>query len=45
VAEMELAAGTLAPSFAAPDENGQLWHLSEALKRSAQVLVFYRGDW
>ncbi len=45
MAETELAAGTLAPIFAAPDENGQLWQLSEALDRSAQVLVFYRGDW
>ena len=45
VAETEVAVGTPAPIFAAPDENGQLCHLSEALERSAQVLIFYRGDW
>jgi len=43
--QTELAVGALAPVFAAPDENGQTWHLSEALERSAQVLIFYRGDW
>jgi len=45
VAHTELAVGTQAPDFAAPDEKGQQWHLGEALERSAQVLIFYRGDW
>ena len=43
--QSELEAGAQAPDFAAPDEQGREWRLSEALKRSAQVLVFYRGDW
>ena len=41
----ELAVGGTAPDFSAVDESGQIWRLSGALKRSAQVLVFYRGDW
>jgi len=45
VAQTEVAVGVQAPVFAAPDENGQPWHLNEALERSAQVLIFYRGDW
>ncbi len=45
MAETDVAVGALAPAFTAPDENGQPWDLSEALERSAQVLVFYRGDW
>lgn len=43
--ETDVVVGARAPVFAAPDENGQLWHLTDALKRSAQVLIFYRGDW
>ena len=43
--QAELAVGAQAPDFAAPDEQGREWRLSEALKRTAQVLVFYRGDW
>jgi peroxiredoxin len=45
VAQTEVAVGVQAPVVAAPDENGQPWHLREALERSAQVLIFYRGDW
>jgi AhpC/TSA family len=45
VAETTLAVGAGAPDFTAPDQNGQMWHLAEALQQSAQVLVFYRGDW
>jgi peroxiredoxin len=45
VAHTEVAVGARAPVVAAPDENGQLWHLSDALEHAAQVLVFYRGDW
>ena len=45
MAETILPVGALAPDFTAPDQNAQLWHLAEALERSAQVLVFYRGDW
>ena len=43
--QTELTVGAEAPDFAAPDEAGREWRLSDALKRSAQVLVFYRGDW
>lgn len=43
--QTEGGVGAQAPIFAAPDENGQLWHLSDALERAPQVLVFYRGDW
>ena len=43
--QTEVAVGVRAPVFAAADENGQPWHLNEALQRSAQVLIFYRGDW
>ena len=45
MAETTLAVGAHAPDFSAPDQNGQLWHMAEALQQSAQVLVFYRGDW
>jgi peroxiredoxin len=45
VAQIDVAVGAQAPVFVAPDENGELWHLSEALTRTAQVLIFYRGDW
>jgi peroxiredoxin len=45
VTQSELEVGAQAPDFAAPDEHGREWRLSEALERSAQVLVFYRGDW
>ena len=45
MAERELAVGAHAPDFTVRDQNGQSWHLAEALERSAQVLVFYRGDW
>ena len=37
--------GALAPSFEAPDQDGKIWRLRDALQRAAQVLVFYRGDW
>lgn len=37
--------GAQAPDFAAPDEHGNTWRLSQALQRAPQVLVFYRGDW
>ena len=40
----ELTVGAEAPDFAAPDENDREWRLSDALRHSAQVLVFYRGD-
>jgi peroxiredoxin len=40
-----LAVGAQAPDFSAPDQNGQMWHLADALDQSPQVLVFYRGDW
>jgi peroxiredoxin len=45
VAEIQPAIGTLAPDFEAPDEKGEPWHLTDALERSRQVLIFYRGDW
>jgi peroxiredoxin len=45
VAQTEVAVGVQAPVFASPDESGQPWHLNEALERSAQVLIFFRGDW
>ena len=45
MAQTEVAVGAQAPVFAAPDENGQAWHLDAVLERSAQVLIFYRGDW
>jgi peroxiredoxin len=45
VAQTQVAVGAQAPVVAAPDENGELWHLSDALERAAQVLIFYRGDW
>jgi peroxiredoxin len=37
--------GARAPDFTAPDQDDKPWQLSKALLRSAQVLVFYRGDW
>lgn len=40
-----LSVGAIAPDFSAPDQHHQRWQLSEALQRSGQVLVFYRGDW
>ena len=43
--QTEVAIGAKAPDFAAPDESGRLWRLSELLQHSAQVLIFYRGDW
>jgi len=43
--QTDLVVGALAPDFTAPDHTGQPWRLAEALKQSAQVLVFYRGDW
>ena len=43
--ETRLRVGAQAPDFTAPDEDDQPWHLGQALEQSAQVLVFYRGDW
>ena len=40
MAQTQVAVGAQALVFAAPDENGQLWHLTDALSRSAQVLIF-----
>ncbi|MDP9370125.1 MAG: hypothetical protein M3Q03_17960 [Chloroflexota bacterium] len=31
--------------FELMDQAGQPWRLSDALERSAIILVFYRGDW
>jgi hypothetical protein len=45
VAKTQLGIGTLAPIFAAQDENGDLWRLTKALERSPQALIFYLGDW
>jgi peroxiredoxin len=45
VIQTELAVGAQAPDFSLPDEDGQEWRLSDAVRRSTQVLVFYRGDW
>ena len=45
MAETTLAVGAPAPDFTAPDQDDLSWHLAEALEQSAQVLVFYRGDW
>jgi hypothetical protein len=45
VTETDLAVGAQAPDFIAPDEQGRDWRLADGLARSAQVLVFYRGDW
>ncbi len=33
------------PDFELTDQAGQPWRLSDALRDSAVVLVFYRGDW
>ncbi|MBI3968856.1 MAG: redoxin domain-containing protein [Chloroflexi bacterium] len=41
----ELTIGAAAPDLSLPDERGGTWRLAEALTRSTQVLVFYRGDW
>ena len=43
--EAAVAVGALAPDFEAPDENGKMWRLRDAIQGAAQVLVFYRGDW
>lgn len=45
VSQTELTVGAQAPDFTAPDEHGQPWRLSDALRRTVVVLVFYRGDW
>jgi len=37
--------GADVPDFELTDQAGQPWRLSDALRRSAVVLVFYRGDW
>lgn len=43
--EMVLKAGDNAPSFALPDQDGQLVHSQELLAQGPLVLVFYRGMW
>jgi peroxiredoxin len=45
IVEAKLAVGALAPDFTAPDEKGERYQLSNALRVAPQVLVFYRGDW
>ena len=45
MADTDVAVGAQAPDFSAPDEQGRDWRLADGLARSAQVLVFYRGDW
>jgi len=45
VTQTGIDVGARAPDFTAPDQNDEPWQLSKALLRSAQVLVFYRGDW
>jgi peroxiredoxin len=45
MAQTELQVGAQAPDFTLPDENGRPWRLSDAVRRSPQVLLFYRGDW
>ena len=45
MAMTSLAVGAQAPDFTAPDEQDRSWRLTDALGRSPQVLVFYRGDW
>lgn len=45
MANTDLSMGAQAPEFAAPDEQGQVWRLADAVRRNPVVLVFYRGDW
>jgi peroxiredoxin len=45
VTQTNIGVGARAPDFAASDQNDEPWQLAKALLRSAQVLVFYRGDW
>ena len=45
VTQTALSIGAPAPDFEAADQDGHPWRLSEGLRQSAQVLVFYRGDW
>ncbi|GAC1442643.1 MAG: hypothetical protein NVSMB52_00080 [Chloroflexota bacterium] len=40
-----LSTGDRAPNFELPDERGNLWVLSDVLRRGPAVLVFYRGKW
>lgn len=37
--------GQQAPTFEAPDQDGNPWVLTQHLERGPVVLVFYRGDW
>jgi len=37
--------GATAPDFALTDQDGKQIKLSEAVKKSSVVLVFYRGYW
>ena len=34
-----------APDFELPDQEGQLWRLTEHLQERPTLVVFYRGDW
>ena len=43
--QTSIAVGARAPDLTAPDQDDEQWQLSKALLGSAQVLVFYRGDW
>jgi len=45
VTQTSIGVGARASDFTAPDQDDEQWQLSKALLRSAQVLVFYRGDW
>jgi peroxiredoxin len=45
VTQTSIGVGVRAPDFTARDQDDEPWQLSKALLRSAQVLVFYRGDW
>jgi peroxiredoxin len=40
-----IAVGDTAPDFSLPDSIGQKRRLSELVKDSPLVLVFYRGHW
>lgn len=40
-----LSIGTQAPDFKAIDQNGNTFHLQEALNKGPVVLIFYRGQW
>jgi len=40
-----LAIGSIAPDFAAKDQNGKTFNLSSELEKGDVVLVFYRGYW